>query len=80
MSLDLAESQARDANHGFEPDRVWQRHWMVTTIHFGDHSMTTRILRDIGSDAAVVTAAFELRNAVVIFALTTLTLCALAQP
>ena len=42
--------------------------------------MTTRILRSFGSDAAVITAAFVVRNAIVIFALTTLTLCALAQP
>jgi hypothetical protein len=37
-------------------------------------------IRHLGTDAAVITAAFVFRNAIVILALTTLALCALAQP
>ncbi len=42
--------------------------------------MTARIIRDFGTDAAVITAAFVFRNAIVIAALSALTMCALAQP
>lgn len=42
--------------------------------------MTTKTIRDIGAEAAVITAAFIFRNAIVFAALTTLALCALARP
>ncbi len=42
--------------------------------------MTRKTLRDFGSDAADVTAAFFLRNAIVIASLVTFALIALARP
>lgn len=42
--------------------------------------MTRKALRDFGSDAADVTAAFLLRNVIVIVALATFALIALARP
>ncbi len=42
--------------------------------------MTRKTLRDLGSDAADVTAGFLFRNVVVIVALTTFALVALARP
>lgn len=42
--------------------------------------MTRKTIRDFGTDAADVTAAFFTRNALVIAALTTFALIALARP
>lgn len=52
---------------------------MIST-RTGDKTMTTKSIREFGSDAADVAAGFFIRNVVVIVALGAFVLIALARP
>jgi RNase P/RNase MRP subunit POP5 len=72
------ESRSRYVAAVIEPKRPLKRHSMVTSIKTADLTMTGKAILDFGADAAFVSAAFVVRNSIIIVTLTAFALIALA--